>query len=1181
MAKLEELARDIRLKGVVPNAIVTVVDVKWFGKEAVELTFKSEDGSLSNQILYRSDEANLEVFDSGRTWGFKGDGLHFRLASEAQRINLAYLFDPLLAVHTSVIDPLPHQITAVYEEMLPRQPLRFLLADDPGAGKTVMSGLLIKELITRGDLNRCLIVSPGSLAEQWQDELITKFQLKFDILTNDKVDAAISGNYFAENNYVIARLDKLSRSPELQAMLTSTELSWDLVIVDEAHKMSATYYGDEPKYTKRFRLGELLSGITRNLLLLTATPHSGKDQDFQLFLSLLDPDRFVGKNRDGVSRIDASDLMRRAIKEQLLKFDGTPLFPERIAHTVTYELSEMEAELYKEVTEYVRTEFNRAEALSNNKRAGTVGFALTILQRRLASSPEAIFQSLRRRRERLEKKIDEFIAAQKAQQSFEGVGTTKGFDLDDLEDLEDLPDAEFDEIQNQLIDEATAAGTIAELQIEIKKLQELEQLAVNVRKSGLDSKWRELLELLGEIYKSGAVQVGTIEKPSEKLVIFTEHKDTLNYLVERVSTYLGRSESVVAIHGSVPRHERTKIQERFTNDPDVKVLVATDAAGEGINLQRAHLMVNYDLPWNPNRLEQRFGRIHRIGQKDVCYLWNLVAGETREGDVYLLLLRKLDEARSALGGQVFDVLGKIDFGGRPLRDLLLDAIRYSERPEVKARLETVVSNALDIEHLRELIGDKALVTETMSAASVFRVKEEMERAEARRLQPGYIADFFLGALTLLGGRYFQREANRYEITFVPAQVRNATQKFSFRETVLTKYERIVFDKSLISHKGAPTAQFIAPGHPLLKAIINTVLEMHLHLLKEGTTLVDENDPGTAPRVLFYLNHTIRDGTRINDGSHQIISKRMLYVEMDSQLNAQHIAYAPYLDYRPLGSDDPSVDDILRRNECDWIGDDLEGLVMQYGIEKVVPTHLEEVRRYKLPLLQKTAEAVHERLTKEFNYWYFRADQLAEDEVKGKPNARLNSNEARKRADELVERRDRRLAHIALQKEIVPLPPVIFGAALIVPRGLLDVMKGSTESNQIATRPIADRQEIALRARKIVMERERRLGFEPVDREFEKLGYDIESRNPANSELRFIEVKGRVADSETITLTKNEIVTSINNPDKAILAVVEFLDDGNYRETYLKQPFQAKPDFFATSVNYSLAELIAYGVRDNP
>src|SRR5271165_2766139 len=468
MAILEDIKPNSSIRGVLPGGIVTVVSVQRFGSDAIELTYKDAAGKVGNELLYRDREADIEVVEEGRPWSFDGDGALFRLVSEAQRIHLAHLFDPVLAVHTSVFEPLPHQITAVYESMLPRQPLRFLLADDPGAGKTIMAGLLIKELIARGDLQRCLVVCPGSLAEQWQDELYLRFHLPFEILTNDKLEAARTGNWFLETNLVIARLDKLSRNEDVQQKLQAPDCGWDLVVCDEAHKLSATVFNGEIKYTKRYRLGQLLSTLTRHFLLMTATPHNGKEADFQLFMALLDGDRFEGKFRDGVHVADVSDLMRRMVKENLLKFDATPLFPERIATTVPYKLSPAEAHLYRSVTDYVSEEFNRAEALMNDKQAGTVGFALTILQRRLASSPEAIYQSLRRRRERLESRLRELELLQR------GVGTT-GFledegptlDADDVEDLEEAPDEEVQKVEDEVLDRATSARTISELKAEI------------------------------------------------------------------------------------------------------------------------------------------------------------------------------------------------------------------------------------------------------------------------------------------------------------------------------------------------------------------------------------------------------------------------------------------------------------------------------------------------------------------------------------------------------------------------------------------------------------------------------------------------------------------------------------------------------------------------------------------
>jgi len=1161
MSKLEELLPNASVRGILPDQLVTVTSVQWFGSEALELTYKDASGRLANQLLYRHDEPRVEIVETGRPWSFDGDGALFRLVSEAHRIRLAHLFDPVLAVHTSLVDPLPHQITAVYESMLPRQPLRFLLADDPGAGKTIMAGLLIKELIARGDLQRCLVVCPGSLAEQWQDELGRRFHLPFEILTNDKLEAARTGNWFLENDLVIARLDKLSRNEDVQAKVAAPDCRWDLVICDEAHKLSATFFGGEIKYTKRYRLGQLLSGLTRHFLLMTATPHNGKEEDFQLFMALLDGDRFEGRFRDGVHAVDTSDLMRRMVKETLLKFDGTPLFPERIAHTVPYKLSNAEARLYKEVTDYVREEFNRAEALQNDKRAGTVGFALTILQRRLASSPEAIYQSLRRRRERLEKRLRELELLQRGAFVSALTESMPSLDADDVEDLEEAPDDEVQAAEEQILDQATAAGTIEELKAEIATLSRLESLATTVRRSGEDAKWFQLGGLLTEAIAG------------EKLVIFTEHRDTLNYLESKISTLLGRSDALVTIHGGKGREERRKAQESFLHDPLVQILLATDAAGEGINLQRAHFMVNYDLPWNPNRIEQRFGRIHRIGQTEVCSLWNLIAQETREGDVYRTLLAKLEEARKALGGQIFDILGKLQFEGKPLRDLLIEAIRYGDLPEVRARLTHAIEEAVDRPHLQDLLEERALAHDAMDASRVARIREDMERAEARRLQPHYVESFFIEAFHQLGGTLRQRETRRYELTHVPAPIRNRDRLIGAGEPVLQRYERIAFEKDLIAPQGQPLAAFVCPGHPLLDATLDLVLERHRDLLRRGTVLVDERDSGTAPRVLFYLEHAIQDANITRTGDRRTISKRMLYVELDSTGQARHLNYAPYLDYRPLLENEPNVDAILSRPESAWITRELEQKAQVHAIAEIVPDHLLEVRTRRLGWIEKTRVAVKDRLTKEISHWDHRAEQLQAGEQAGKPNARLNSQEARRRADELYGRLERRIGELDREAQISALPPVILGGVVVVPMGLLALLSG--KALPFAGTPV-DLQASGERARAAVMAIERELGFEPTDRELDKLGYDIESKDSKTGKLRFIEVKGRISGAETITVTKNEILYSLNKPDNFILAVVEFLTTDEHRVHYVRRPFQREPDFGVTSVNYDLGQLLEKG-----
>ena len=1176
MARLEDLTRGAQVKGVRNDGPVEVVDAKWFGTNAIELTFKDSHGKPGNELLYRTDEPRLDVRAKGPAWSFDADGHLFRLVSEAYRIKLAYLFDPLLAVHTSLVEPLPHQIMAVYGEMLPRQPLRFLLADDPGAGKTIMAGLFIKELVARGDLKRALIICPGSLAEQWQDELNDKFQLPFEILTNDKLESARTGNWFDENDLVIARLDKLSRNEDVQAKLEACR-DWDLVVVDEAHKMSASFFSGEVKETKRYKLGKLAGRLTRHLLLMTATPHNGKEEDFQLFLALLDADRFEGKFRDGVHVIDPSDMMRRLVKEEMLRFDGTRLFPERRAYSPSYSLSAAEARLYKDVTEYVRDEFNRADNLEEGRK-GTVGFALTILQRRLASSPEAIYQSLRRRRERLEKRLTEDELLARGRQ----VPTAQSGPVltdDDLDDLDEAPDDEVEKAEEEVLDQATAARSLAELRAEIEILKGLEEQARKLRASGTDRKWDELRSILqgddvtvtseakdtDQRVNGGSLMFDT-HGHRRKLVVFTEHRDTLNYLVHQIGGLIGKPDAIVTIHGGMGREDRRKAQERFTQDKTVEILLATDAAGEGINLQRAHLMVNYDLPWNPNRLEQRFGRIHRIGQAEVCHLWNLVAEETREGEVWKRLLEKLEEERQALGGGVFDILGQI-FRDQPLRTLLVEAIRYGEDPQVRARLKQAVDNLVDRERCRELLEDRALARDSMDAASVRKIREEMERAETRRLQPHFVAAFFLEAFKLLGGRSNRREEKRFEITNVPAAIRSRDRQVGRGNPVLDRYERITFEKQLIAVPGQPLASFVCPGHPLLDATIDIIQERYCDLFKRGAVLVNPSDPSDDVRVLYYLEHAVTDGRLDKNGERRPASRQVHFIETNRDGDVHLAGWAPYLDYRPLEeAERPLIAKIL---EDPWLKEDLEARAVGHAVARLVPAHLEEVRKRREELVDKTKAAVKDRLTKEINYWDHRAEDLRAQEQAGR-TPRLNSAKARQRADELQARLQKRLADLELERQVAALPPVVVGAALVVPTGLLKHLQGAEHQDAEAIET-ARIERLAMDA---VIAAERALGYEPRDVSADRCGYDIESRVPPGGRLRFIEVKGRHKDGKTIGVTRNEILTALNKPDDFMLAIVQVDGDEARTPRYIRRPFQKEPDFGVTSVNYDIGELLA-------
>lgn len=1163
MARLEDLTMGAVVEGVVPGMPVTIVSTSWYGTTGVEVFYKTHQGTTGSRIIYRFDEPSMTIVEKSLPWSFDVPGDKLKLVSEAYRIHLAHLFDPYLAVHTSAIEPLPHQISAVYEEMLPRLPLRYVLADDPGAGKTIMTGLLLKELIIRGDLKRCLIVSPGNLAEQWQDELFSKFHLRFEILTNDRLESAVTGNAFTEINYCIARLDKLSRNEEIQQKLAVSD--WDLIVCDEAHKMAATMWGGEIKYTKRYQLGKLLSNITRHFLLLTATPHNGKEEDFQLFMSLVDADRFEGACRTSNQSIDVSDVMRRLVKEDLLKFDGTPLFPERIAQTVNYDLSPMEVQLYNNVTTYVQEEFNRADNLEGKQKA-TVGFALTILQRRLASSPEAIYQSLRRRRERLETRLAEEKLGKKA------ASMPWQFDIpEDPDDVDDLPSEELEAAEERVADQVSAARTIQELEAEIETLKRLEAMANQVRNSGLDKKWDELSSILQDDphFKDDNGQL-------QKLIIFTEHRDTLNYLANKIRTLFGKDEAVVTIHGGMLRDDRRKVETLFKQDKDVRILIATDAAGEGINLQRAHLMVNYDLPWNPNRLEQRFGRIHRIGQTEVCYLWNMVSKETREGAVYQKLFDKLEEERSALGGKVFDILGKVTFDNKPLRELLIEAIRYGNLPETRAKLNQVVDRSLDRDALRSLLEERALTEDSMDVHKVMAIREEMEKMEAHKLQPYFIEAFFIQAFKALGGSIRKKEEGRYEIISVPYKVRTRDQIIGFGTPVAPKYERVCFDKQYCNVQGYPVADQLCPGHPLLEAVIDLIQDQNVDVMKRGSILVDENDPSEDARLLFYIENAIQDGTVLPNGARRVVSKRLQFVELFENGQARNAGFAPYLDYRPVNdTESDKIHEFAKQQS--WLTGSVEDRAINYAVENIVPEHYNEIKKRKQEKADKVSKAVKMRLTEEIQYWDMKAQQLKEKEAAGKPNAKLNSLNAQRRADDLQARMQKRLAELELERMVSPCPPVIMGGALIIPQGLLNKLMGIPNDSLFGQ----NRSAIEKAGMDAVMQREREEGYLPEDVSKDNVGYDILSRIPEEKRhggpcLRLIEVKGRQKGSTTVTITRNEIIIALNKQDDFILAVVEVDGTTPSRPIYIRKPFKKEPDIGACSVNYEIAELIRNG-----
>ncbi|VBA38530.1 RNA polymerase-associated protein RapA [Mycobacterium innocens] len=1132
---LEELKPGLRVDGLIPATVVTVVAAQWHGTDALELTYKTAAGALGQQVLFRTDEAKLSISQSGSR-AFDAPAADFKLVAEAQRIQLAGLFDPMLAVATSDVRPLPHQIRAVYGELLPRTPLRFLLADDPGAGKTIMAGLYIKELILRDDVKQCLIVAPGGLVEQWQDELFFKFGLRFDLLTNQLIDANVNLNVFETNPLLIARMDQLSRNEELQNQLKDTE--WDLVIVDEAHRMGAHYFGAKLEKTKRFLLGELLGSITRHLLLMTATPHSGKEEDFQLFLTLLDRDRFEGKHK---KTADTSGIMRRMVKEELLTFEGKKLFPERIAETVPYELTALEYDLYEQVTAYVREGMNRADKIGG-KRKNTVGFALTVLQRRLASSPEAIYRSLVRRTERLERKKQEIL---------NGTYVEKEPSIDvGAMDADEYSAEEIEDIEEELLDAATAAQTVEELDAELLELAELTKVAKQVRDAGTDRKWTELSTIL----QDNALTTDEDGVP-RKFIIFTEHRDTLDYLAARIRSLLGKPDAVQAIHGGVRRLERRVITEEFTKNRGCQILLATDAAGEGLNLQAAHLMVNYDLPWNPNRIEQRFGRIHRIGQEEVCRLWNLVASNTREGDVFVRLLIKVEEQRKAYGGKVFDVLGEA-FTETSLRDLLLEAIRYGDQPEVKAKMHEVIDSQVS-EGLKELLEERSLAAEHLAEADLAKLRAAMDEARARRLQPHYIELAFKAAFTRLGGRIAKREQGRYEIGNVPAPIRAG--KFG---PIATKYNRVTFDLSQVQPDGLVRADLLAPGHPLHDAVMDEAVRRHGGALNSGTVLVSSTLD--EPHLLVGVVEEVADATGTT------VSRRFGYAYVDSFGTVTAAGPAPYLDCVAA----PDVPAVAAARQLPWLAD-AEDRAISWIIANQLPEYLAEVQPRRATELAKTRDLVTKRLEHERDRLLLDAAVAAEKEQAGE-KAKESAESLNRKAVELDARLRRRLETLDQQALMSTKPPRILTAALALPIGML-------EADLPPTAPIhaKETKDVERRGVDLVLARERGLGRTPVEQAFTNKGFDILSHAP-NGDTYRIEVKARMDGAKDFFVTHNEVMVGKNTVPRYRLALVTVDPRGPQHDEvrYLDNPFATTDlgDFDSTGIRGDWAKMWAKGVN---
>lgn len=770
---------------------------------------KHEENILSAEEIRKLDHESY-ILD------FSAPGYEFFLALEAYRYMNASTFDPLLAMNTSLIDPLPFQLDAVYLHALKMPHLRFMIADDPGAGKTIMAGLIIKELKLRRVASKILIVTPGHLTRQWLREMKEKFQEKFIL-----VDRAYMNSYQSENPWRTGKqyITSIDFAKQKDVMGTLSNIRWDLVVVDEAHKMSARRSGDSIKKTKRYRLGELLSKNSDHLLFLTATPHNGDRESFRLFLDLLKPGFFANEEliEEARQRND-NPLFIRRLKEELRDFNGKPIFKKRETSTIKFLLSDEEMELYSRLSKYIKREYNRA--LSRDNPYSYI-FALLLLQRRMASSIYALLKSLKRRKRKCENLLEN-TETQKIK--------INPFKYEDEEEKKRW------EIEKK-IESLTPSETRKELKAEIETLKKLIKMAEEILESGEETKLKQLKKILDKI-------------GDEKLLIFSESKDTVQYLQQKLKKW---GYTVCTIHGEMSMEERIQAEKDFKENK--QIMVATEAAGEGINLQFCHLMVNYDIPWNPNRLEQRMGRIHRYKQEKDVQIYNLVARNTTEGRVLLKLLEKLENMRKDIGDKVYDVIGEIY-----TEKQIYKAIEKSYKEGLK---EEEIDKKFETPNNLESILGMQLATKVNYA----KIKKIREAAEEKRLVPEYLEGFFQKVFQMEGWKY-EKKTDTYNIR-TPHKLRKIKKG-------LKRTYKVTFKKEKADEK----IELISYGHPLFEAILEYVEKKYAKSLHRGSTFKDPT--GRYNGLIWFFQGEITDGNNETAGKKifSIYDNGKTYKEVD-------------------------------------------------------------------------------------------------------------------------------------------------------------------------------------------------------------------------------------------------------------------------------------------------------------
>lgn len=1049
-----------------------------------------------SRILSNDDLIRVRVVTETRR-DFRGNPEAFFLAMEAHRIRYAYQFDPLLAVNVSQVDSLPHQIEAVYHYILRSPRIRFLLADDPGAGKTIMTGLLLKELKYRGLIRRILIVVPGHLKDQWLREMKERFSETFTVVDRSVMDATWGRNVWQEQPQVITSMDFAKQD---DVMATLGEVRWDMVVVDEAHKMAAYLYGEKTDRTERYRLGELLSRTSQFRLFLTATPHRGDPENFRLFLDLLEPGLFANTDllQESVRNRD-NPLFLRRLKEDLQDFEGRPLFPPRHVTTKPYRLNDDEKRLYNAVTEYVEKSYNKA--LAAEKR--NVAFALLILQRRLASSVRAVRRSLERRKARLEEllKLGKWLAER---------GTV------DEDVLEDTPEAERLKREEELVERLTAAETREELQAEIETLGELIRLAREAERHEIETKLNELRKVIAD---------ERLQQTREKLLIFTESRETLEYLSEKLKAW---GYTVVTLHGGMNLDARIRAEHEFRER--VQVMVSTEAGGEGINLQFCALMVNYDIPWNPNRLEQRMGRIHRYGQQKEVHIYNLVAADTREGRVLEAIFRKLERIQAALGSdRVFDVIGEI-LPGRSLKDLIVEAIAH------RRTLEEIVAeiNAFPDEEAVRKTREAVLEALATRHVDLQRVLGEDRRARENRLVPEYIERFFERACRFCGVPLERRRDGLWRVPGVPYEIRNVSPEFKNRfGDVFREYSKLAFDKQIARRQ---EAIFVAPGHPLLESVIEYLFMRCADNLSRGAVFADPD--GALNGCLWGIEGEVRDG--IN----QVAGRRLFVIYQPVSGETRLMNTSILWDLKPW---DETIEPLPLPSEDDIVAYAIERVLEAYRAELLQQRERDATIKTKYGL-RSLEQMVLESEAKLIEYETRRA--------KGEPLPDVEVQNEQRRQEELKARKQALEDEIRRETSLLPSTPRVLGVVWVVPRPAPDPNM----------RPEAETEAIGMQ---VAMAYERTQGRLPEDVSAQNLGYDIRSEGPVGK-VRYIEVKAR-AKTGALVLTPNEWLMAHRLGNEYWLYVVENAATNPTLYTLQNPAEKLEPDEVVEIVRYVVKE----------